>query len=219
MGSAKKEGFRCLKDLIDSGEGIGDISKIIETYGIYRRDQLTGKYGNKIEVSDDRKKAELEKVENALSDYYQFDFDAKNMSNAATETHDFFRQWEILNYRSWPKNIYIQYGYTEEDFETYKRKIGSNSGRLDTYELFKSQPQVTTVELSTSERQSLLKMIYGMAIQKYGYDPGSEKRSGVTGTGGKSIYSDLEQSDLTLDNQTIKKYLDEAVAEFGSKEK
>lgn len=58
--------------------------------------------------------------------------------------------------------------------------------------------------LSTRERESLLKIVIGMAIQGYGHDPKARRTSTAA-----EIASDLERLDLTLDPDTVRKYLQE----------
>ena len=55
------------------------------------------------------------------------------------------------------------------------------------------------------ERNSLLKLIIGMAIKGYTYDP-KAGRTGIV----REIASDLEQLGISLDDDTIRKYLSEA---------
>jgi hypothetical protein len=59
--------------------------------------------------------------------------------------------------------------------------------------------------LGPRERDSLLKLVLGMAIRGYGYDP----KAGRSGTA-REIASDLQVSGLALDDDTIRKYLTEA---------
>lgn len=59
--------------------------------------------------------------------------------------------------------------------------------------------------LSQRERTSLLKLVIGMAIRGYGFDPKSS-RSGTAA----EIAGDLHTSGLSLDADTVRKYLNEA---------
>ena len=56
--------------------------------------------------------------------------------------------------------------------------------------------------LHTKEKESLLKLVIGMAIKGYGYDP-SAARSGVPG----EIVTDLAEVGLEIDEGTVTKYL------------
>ena len=56
--------------------------------------------------------------------------------------------------------------------------------------------------LHTKEQESLLKLVIGMAIKGYRYDP-SAGRSGVTA----EIVSDLAELGLTIDEGTVRKFL------------
>jgi len=68
--------------------------------------------------------------------------------------------------------------------------------------------------LSETERTSMLKIILGMAVSKYGYQ-GDASRNTATGENSASIASDLEKIGLDLDPDTIRRYLNEATAKFG----
>ena len=63
------------------------------------------------------------------------------------------------------------------------------------------------------ERDSLLKMILGMAIAKYGYVPGANRNT-ATGENRGSITSDLQIQGLNLDRDTIRRHLKKAVEEL-----
>lgn len=64
-------------------------------------------------------------------------------------------------------------------------------------------------DLPTKERESMLKLIIGMAIGGYGYNP-TGKKSAITGEGTDSIHADLEKAGIHLDVETIRKYIKEA---------
>jgi len=59
--------------------------------------------------------------------------------------------------------------------------------------------------LSVRERESLLKLVIGMAIGGYAYDPKASRTATA-----REICSDLQLRGLTLDEDTIRKYLNEA---------
>lgn len=63
----------------------------------------------------------------------------------------------------------------------------------------------TEVKLSTLERTSLLKLIIGMAVEQYGYNPKVHRNSATA-----NIKTDLESVGLSLDEDTIRKWLKEA---------
>jgi hypothetical protein len=71
------------------------------------------------------------------------------------------------------------------------------------------QPQ----KLLELERSSLLKMVLGMAVSKYGYRP-SAARNSATGENKGSIYADLELLGLGLDAETVRKFIKEADEKF-----
>ena len=57
-------------------------------------------------------------------------------------------------------------------------------------------------DLNPRERDSLLKLVIGMALEQYGYDPARAKNRAT-----KQIKDDLAHNDLDLDEETILKYL------------
>lgn len=66
---------------------------------------------------------------------------------------------------------------------------------------------IDTKELSTTQRENLLKLVYVMAVRHYKYDPTRSKNSTAP-----AIKSDLELEGLTLSSDTILSYLKEAAA-------
>lgn len=70
-------------------------------------------------------------------------------------------------------------------------------------------PQKQKTELPERERTTLLKIILGMAIDKYGYRPEEEKNP-ATGKNRNSIYEGLEKAGLSVNDDTIRKYINEA---------
>lgn len=67
--------------------------------------------------------------------------------------------------------------------------------------------------LLESERNSLLKLVLGMAISKYGYSLGSTRNT-ATGDNKQSISDDLLQLGLKLNSDTVRKYIKEAEEQF-----
>jgi hypothetical protein len=59
--------------------------------------------------------------------------------------------------------------------------------------------------LSTRERESLLKLVIGMAVEGYRYDPGVQRSDRIP-----EIAEDLEKAGVALDVDTVRKYLKEA---------
>lgn len=64
----------------------------------------------------------------------------------------------------------------------------------------------TDESLSTKERNTLLKVIVGMAIKGYAYDPASAKNDAP-----KEIETDIAKLGISVTDDTIRKYLKEAV--------
>jgi hypothetical protein len=70
--------------------------------------------------------------------------------------------------------------------------------------------------LREKERNSLLRMVLGMAVDKYGYIPGADKNR-ATGSNAGSIPAALDDLELSVDSDTVRKYLHEAEARFSVK--
>jgi len=68
-------------------------------------------------------------------------------------------------------------------------------------------------ELSETERNSLVKLVYGMAKAAYGFDP-KETKNSATGTNTGSIFAGLEKIGLPVDVKTIRKYVSEGKEKF-----
>lgn len=64
------------------------------------------------------------------------------------------------------------------------------------------------------ERDILLKIIYGMAVKKYDYNPSAAKNS-ATGEKSGSIFDDLEKLGLRVSSDAIRRHLVAAVNKFG----
>lgn len=60
-------------------------------------------------------------------------------------------------------------------------------------------------EMTDAEKVSLLKIIAGMAIEQYAYDPGAQRSDAI-----RNISDDLERLGISLDRKTIRKWLKEA---------
>ena len=100
----------------------------------------------------------------------------------------------------------------------YANHIETLQIEIKLFELIKEelriQQGINTV--SEKERDSLLKIVLGMAIAKYGYKTGA-KRNAATGEGDDSISKDLELNGLHTDPETIRKFIKEAAERFGDK--
>ncbi|PHQ24782.1 hypothetical protein CLH62_14560 [Marinobacter guineae] len=64
---------------------------------------------------------------------------------------------------------------------------------------------------ATTERNTLYKIILGMAMAKYDYNPES-RRNSATGENAGSISADLEEAGLSVDADTIREHLKAAYA-------
>lgn len=59
--------------------------------------------------------------------------------------------------------------------------------------------------LLTRERDTVLKMLGGMALKKYGYDPQAVRNPGIT-----AIVADLDAAGVHVDVDTVRKWIREA---------
>lgn len=75
------------------------------------------------------------------------------------------------------------------------------------------QKEEIEAPLNKSERESLLKMVLGMAVAKYGFDP-RRSENDATGKNKESIWDDLDSLGIAVDSKTVRKHLKEAVRRF-----
>lgn len=78
------------------------------------------------------------------------------------------------------------------------------------YEIFKEKESKKLKkkkegDLSSKEKDSLLKLVIGMAVEGYKYDPKQSRNGSIT-----DIASDLESLGISLDQDTVRKWLKEA---------
>lgn len=111
---------------------------------------------------------------------------------------------------------------------TYNKLTGKSSSHTIEHEQFTSfsdlwikkieakpllKKPILTPSLSESEKATMLRLILGMAMGAYDYDP-DETRNPATGSNKGSIKADLEKYGLTIDGNTVRKYLEEAKAMY-----
>lgn len=103
--------------------------------------------------------------------------------------------------------------FSRKELDRWIAAIGMKSA----YPFIKSNAdskQPVEVGLSTKERITLLKLVIGMAIKGYGYDPAASKSSVP-----KEIADDLSKiGDLDVSDDTVRKYLKLAVSEVLSQD-
>ena len=89
----------------------------------------------------------------------------------------------------------------------YEPLLAEHEAALKELEQLKKQALEPPQEkaLPTKERQTALKLIIGMAVEQYGYDP-SQSRNDAVG----NIVSDLNSLGISLDPDTVRKWLKEA---------
>lgn len=77
----------------------------------------------------------------------------------------------------------------------------------------KDSTKKTADSITETERSSLLKLVLGMAVSAYSYDPIS-KRNAATGNNKGSIVADLERVGLAIDSGTVLKFVTEGKMRF-----
>lgn len=94
-----------------------------------------------------------------------------------------------------------------------QKKIAPSENKTSTNPQTKGAGEIMALtsddELNESERKTLLKLVIGMAIDSYGYDPNS-KRNAATGSNKASISSRLQTRGINVSDDTMRKYLTEA---------
>lgn len=123
-------------------------------------------------------------------------YDYRVESLTKPDTDDFEKQRDAPFYASRVK---------PKDFVEWAKTLPIKFPMLDIFEEKNPKP------LSDKERTSLLKMVIGMAVDTYGYDP-KTKRSPIAG----EIASALQLRGISLDEDTIRKWLKEAAQHLPS---
>lgn len=93
--------------------------------------------------------------------------------------------------------------YNVQTIEIRKLKTEVEALRLQASEQEKFENG--DLPISTRERESLLKIVIGVAIKKYNYSPAAAKNSATL-----NIATALRELNIALDEDTIRKYLNEA---------
>jgi hypothetical protein len=124
------------------------------------------------------------------------------------------KQYQILSgrYASELNDAAMLYKKTvaelSDSIEEYKKQISLLEGKLRESTSFTSdrakQPSPET-GLKRRERDSLLKMVIGMAVKGYAYKPNANRNDAVS-----EIAGDLEKLGISLDPDTVRRYLNEA---------
>ena len=93
------------------------------------------------------------------------------------------------------------------DFMNWAESLNISFPNLITSNIKQQETKIR--DLSTKERNTLYKIILGMAVKGYGYDPEASKSHAP-----KEIEDDLAQLNINLTAETIRRYLKEAHSEF-----
>lgn len=102
-----------------------------------------------------------------------------------------------------------EHGHQVADWKTaYDQQaaiVADLKAKIAKLEVAETKPEPTTADLGIRERDSLLKIVLGMAIKGYSYDPKASRNPTA-----KEVASDLSLIGLRLDEDTVRKYLAEA---------
>lgn len=92
----------------------------------------------------------------------------------------------------------------ENQFAEYRKENSKNSEEVEN----KSVEENTLPQkiLSTRERNTLLKLVIGIAIEQYAYDPNKSRNEAAS-----QISSDLVRHKISIDPDTIRKYFKQAI--------
>lgn len=89
---------------------------------------------------------------------------------------------------------------------TYKDdKVGFSTQALEAFEAQANHSYTSKPDLSSKERNSLLKIIIGMAVDGYGYDPKASRSPAA-----REISACLLTRGISVDEDTIRKWLNQA---------
>ncbi|MEI6534777.1 MAG: hypothetical protein WCN98_05505 [Verrucomicrobiaceae bacterium] len=123
-------------------------------------------------------------------------FDAEQEAHRSTKATLAQQREELI---SWAKEQHTQ------ALELGKSAVAERVSRIRELENQISQAAAKSERaLSTRERTSLLTLVIGMAIKGYTYDPASPRNKAIP-----EIASDLNELGLSLDQDTVRKYLNE----------
>jgi hypothetical protein len=136
---------------------------------------------------------------------------AMEMYDRATEIHaGQIADWERL-YKQANETLQAERDQIIKILEEKNRQIAALEGRValsGASDHSLTRPTAEEKSLSTKERETLLKMVIGMARDSYKYDP-KLNRSNVP----QEIANDLAKHEISLDVDTVRKWLKQA-AEF-----
>lgn len=109
-----------------------------------------------------------------------------------------------LNWKTKYQNLLADRARQSAEFQTGIAKLGAELADLEPT-IINEITKARKASLGIRERESLLKLVIGMAVEGYRYDP-KANRSDIIG----EIAGDLEKAGIPLDADTVRKYLYEA---------
>ncbi len=120
--------------------------------------------------------------------------------------HSEYIDKSVLDLQTLVKNYSTVISMRDQDIVALNNKIAQLKSQISN-----NSPKPKT-EISIRERESLLQLVLGMAMKGYSYAPNATRSNIV-----KEIADDLLLAGLSLDEDTIRKYLNEAKALFSDK--
>lgn len=100
-------------------------------------------------------------------------------------------------------------GITREEFKRYRKSVDAWPVKDCLLGNWWPDTEKDIIHNPITERNTLLKIIIGMAIDAYDYKPDQAKNK-ATGENNSSIKAALERVGISMDADTIRKYLNEA---------
>jgi hypothetical protein len=97
--------------------------------------------------------------------------------------------------------------HVESDPRLFRNPAPSHALR-DLVSVAENPSAPAKTHFSTKERATTLKIILGMAVGGYGYVPGEGRSTAIS-----VITNDIHDIELTIDDDTVRKYLRDAVEE------
>jgi hypothetical protein len=126
-----------------------------------------------------------------------------------------FVEWARTIECPFPENLAAEVIKASPDHINYRSKyeplLAEHEAALKEIERLRTQPAEPPQEkgLSSKERATALKLIIGMAIKGYSFDPAAA-RSGTA----SEIASDLHELGMSIDEDTVRKWIKDAAAEI-----
>ena len=98
-----------------------------------------------------------------------------------------------------------RFGFVPDDIKTFLARYDIHINGEKKPEVRPDATPIAEKVLGTTERNNLLKLVIGMAVKGYSHDPAAKKSPTP-----KEIADDLAQLGISIDPDTVRKYLKES---------